>query len=137
MPRGSAMSKKTGNPKGRPKAPAKRPVGRPPGEAAAMKEYRTRMLNSPKSQKVLDVIFDAALDPDHKNQATAWTLILNRIAPVSAFEKDAGAGQRTSLKIEIKDVGGVTIAPESPEEAEEPGETIEALETEYTVKDHE
>ncbi len=130
------MSKKTGNPRGRPKKPAKRPVGRPPGEAAAMKEYRARMLNSPKSQKVLDTIFDAALDPEHKNQATAWTLIMNRIAPVSAFEKDAGAGQRTALKIEIKDVGGVTLSPE-PQDPQESGETIEALETSYEVKDHE
>jgi len=125
----------TGNPKGRPKTPPKRSVGRPKGEAGIMKEYRARMLNSPKSTKVLEAIFDAALDDEHKNQATAWTLIMNRIAPISSFEKDAGSGQRTALKIEIKDVGGVTLSP-GPQDPEEPREVIEALETTYEVTDH-
>ena len=74
---------------GRPKK-EKRGVGRPKGEDTVMKEYRARMLNSPKSKKVLNAIFDAALDDDHKHQAAAWKLIVDRIAPVSSFTESSG-----------------------------------------------
>ena len=47
-------------------------VGRPKGDAAIINEYKARMLASPKSKYVLDTIFDAALDNDHKNQAAAY-----------------------------------------------------------------
>ena len=47
-------------------------VGRPKGDATIINEYKARMLASPKSKRVLDTIFDAALDHDHKNQAAAW-----------------------------------------------------------------
>jgi hypothetical protein len=71
-----------------------RSVGRPKGEAAIINEYKLRMLNSPKSAKVLEAIYDAALNDEHKNQAAAWKLIVDRIVPVSAFEanKQAGGG---------------------------------------------
>ena len=55
-----------------------------------MKDYRLRMLRSPKSRKVLESIFDAALDDDHKHQAAAWKLIVDRIAPVSTFTEASG-----------------------------------------------
>jgi hypothetical protein len=66
--------------------------GRPKGDAAVINEYKARMLNSPKSRKVLDKIFEAALEDDHKHQAAAWKLIMDRIAPVSGFDKDATRG---------------------------------------------
>jgi hypothetical protein len=90
-----------------------------------MKEYRQRMLASPKSAKVLESIFDAALDDDHKNQAAAWKLIMDRVAPVSGFDKSAGGAARSSLKIEISGVPGVNIS--GSEEPEEP----EAFEAEF------
>ena len=46
--------------------------GRPPGDAAIINEYKARMLASPKSGKVMDAIFNAALDDEHKNQAAAF-----------------------------------------------------------------
>ena len=42
-------------------------IGRPKGDAGIINEYKARMLASPKSRKVLDSIFDAAMDDDHKN----------------------------------------------------------------------
>ena len=123
------VSKPTGNPKGRPKKAEKRSVGRPKGEASIIAEYRTRMLNSPRSAKVLDSIYDAALNDDHKHQAAAWKLVMDRIAPVSSFEKEAGSQVRQSMQIVVKDVGQVIVNEEPPEAP------IEAIETEYTVKD--
>ena len=40
----------------------KQPVGRPKGDASAVEEFKARLMNSPKSRKVLDAILDAALD---------------------------------------------------------------------------
>lgn len=74
-----------------------------------MRDYRERMLASPKSRKVLETIFDAALDDDHKNQAAAWKLIMDRIAPISGFDKSAGASGRASIRVEITGVPEVNI----------------------------
>ena len=94
------MTKPTGNPVGRPKKAAKKSVGRPKGEAGIMKDYRSRMLNSPKSPKVLDSIFAAALDDEHKHQAVAWKLIVDRIVPVAGFEGDS-KGAKGGIEIVI------------------------------------
>jgi len=62
-------------------------VGRPKGDASAIEEYKARMLASPKSREVMDSIFNAALNDDHKNQSAAWKLIVDRIMPLSYFER--------------------------------------------------
>ena len=69
------------------------------------------MLASPKSKKVLETIFDAALDNEHKNQAAAWKLVMDRILPVAAFEKDVvkDAG-RNAIQINITGVGTASVS---------------------------
>ena len=83
-------------------------VGRPKGDAATINEYKARMLASPKSRKVLDSILNAALDDDHKNQAAAWKLCMDRLLPVSYFEKDKLNGGSNAINISITGVGGET-----------------------------
>lgn len=83
--------------------------GRPKGDAAIINEYKARMLNSPKSRKVLDKIFDAALDDEHKHQAAAWKLVMDRVLPTAAFEKDVVKGNgKNAIQINITGVGGDT-----------------------------
>ena len=91
--------------------------GRPKGDAAIINEYKRRMLTSPKSRKVLESIFDAALNDDHKHQSAAWKLIVDRIVPVGAFEKDVvkGAG-KSAIQINITGVGGETTVVSNQEE---------------------
>ena len=85
-------------------------VGRPKGDAAIINEYKARMLASPKSRKVLETIFDAALDNDHKNQAAAWKLVMDRILPVGAFEKDVVKDSgRNAIQINITGVGTAEV----------------------------
>lgn len=85
-------------------------VGRPKGDAAIMNEYKSRMLASPKSKKVLQTIFDAALDDEHKNQAAAWKILVDRIAPVAMFEKEVvKEGGRNAIQINITGVGGADV----------------------------
>ena len=101
--------------------------GRPKGDAAIINEYKSRMLTSPKSRKVLESIFDAALNDDHKHQSAAWKLIVDRIVPVGAFEKDVvkGAG-KSAIQINITGVGGAeTTVVSNQEEAIDEGEIID------------
>jgi hypothetical protein len=92
-------------------------VGRPKGDAAVINEYKARMLASPKSRKVLDSIFDAALNDEHKNQAAAWKLVMDRILPVAAFEKDViKQGGKNSISINITGVGATSISSSSDNE---------------------
>ena len=83
--------------------------GRPAGERAIMDEYKARMLNSPKSVRVLEAIFDAALDPEHKAQSAAWKLIVDRIVPVSSFEQVKQGGGMPSISINISSLGQPVI----------------------------
>ena len=88
--------------------------GRPKGDAAIINEYKARMLSSPKSVKVLEAIFDAALDNDHKNQAAAWKLVMDRVLPTAAFEKDViKSGGKNSISINITGVGATSISSSS------------------------
>ena len=104
-----------------------RPVGRPKGDAGIINEYKARMLASPKSKKVLESIFDAALDDEHKNQAAAWKLVMDRILPVAAFEKDvAGNNGRNAISINITGVGETKIVSGQ--------DTDDAIEADYEQK---
>ena len=103
-------------------------IGRPKGDAAIMNEYKARMLASPKSTKVLETILNAALDDDHKNQAAAWKIVVDRMLPVGMFEKDVmQSGGKNSISINITGVGATSIvAAEEPTDDIIDGEIIDA-----------
>ena len=103
--------------------------GRPKGDASIMNEYKARMLNSPKSAKVLEAIFSAALDDEHKHQSAAWKLIMDRIAPSAMFEKEViqGAG-RNAIQINISGVGTAEVSSSSSQESSD-----DFIEGEYTT----
>jgi len=120
QPSTKVQRKKVGRPKSTTVAAQKKgnrnAVGRPKGDAAVINEYKARMLASPKSRKVLDSIFDAALNDEHKNQAAAWKLVMDRILPVAAFEKDViKSGGKNSISINITGVGATSISSTSEE----------------------
>lgn len=110
------QSKKTGNRVAR---------GRPPGDAAIINEYKARMLASPKSKHVLDKIFEAALEDEHKHQAAAWKIITDRIVPASYFDKDRLSGGRPSIDIRINVPHGSDISGDS-------SSGDDAIDAEYT-----
>ena len=95
-PKSEVEAKKAGN-RGK--------VGRPKGDASAINEMKARLLASPKSRKVLDAIVNAALDDEHKNQSAAWKLLMDRMLPVSYFDKDKEGGARPSVNITISGIG--------------------------------
>lgn len=110
------MTKPTGNKIGRPKKSditeikESRSVGRPKGTAAIINEYRDRMLMSPKSAKVLEAVFNAALQEGHPHQAAAWKLVLDRVAPLSAFDTTKGtSGAAPSISINITGLSSPSV----------------------------
>ena len=108
--------------------------GRPKGDAAIMNEYKARMLNSPKSRRVLESILDAALDDEHKNQSAAWKLVMDRILPAGMFEQEVSKGSgRNAIQINITGVGGDTqVISEGSNNSEG---SDDAFDGSYEVKD--
>jgi hypothetical protein len=84
--------------------------GRPKGDTAIMNEYKARMLASPKSAKVLEKVFEIALNDDHAGQMAAMKLVLDRIVPASTFDtaKGNGSGMPT-ISINISSFGQPVI----------------------------
>ena len=112
--------KKVGRPK---KSALKRPkgiIGRPKGDATIINEYKARMLASPKSAKVLEAIFNAALDDEHKHQASAWKLVMDRVAPTAAFEQEIiKGGGKSAIQINITGIGGASVASSTQDTQED------------------
>ena len=94
--------------------------GRPPKKAIdANTAGKARLLASPKSNKVVEAIFDAALDDNHKGQQAAWKLLMDRMMPVSMFEKEIdpnGGSARPVINISIGTVGGSIDMTQSNED---------------------
>jgi hypothetical protein len=82
-------------------------------QAAAMKEYRQRLLLHPSSPKLIEKLFSTALDDEAKNQAVAMKLLADRILPVAGFTSDGK--QNNQVQVNITGIG----APSEP-----PGVTI-------------
>lgn len=101
--------------------------GRPAGDKQIMDEFKQRMLTSPKSARVLEAIFDAALDPEHKAQSAAWKLIVDRIVPVSSFEQVKQGGGTPSITINVSGIGTPIIDAEEVQYDIEDVETKEEL----------
>ena len=67
------------------KTPVKR--GRPAGMRARQLELKQTLLEHPDVPKVLEKVVSAALDDEHKNQAVAQKILMDRILPKSTFEQ--------------------------------------------------
>ena len=111
-PKKSALAKKKPGGRGTP--------GRPKGDAAIMNEYKARMLSSPKSRKVLDKVFQVALEDGHKHQAACMKMVMDRIAPLSSFEADGKKGRGASgINITITNTGSTSIDGTSTDDIQE------------------
>mgnify|MGYP003114426658 CR=1 FL=1 len=90
-----------------PKAPAGKRRGRPPGQYAAQLAMQEMMYNHPDKERVINEVFRAALDQDHKNQAAAMKIVTDRLVPVSGFEKLRGS---SAVQINISTVGEPSVS---------------------------
>lgn len=111
------IKRKAGRPK-KGEIVAKKPknrgvVGRPAGDKAIMDEYKARMLASPKSSRVLEKVFEIALNDEHSGQMAAMKLVLDRIVPASAFDTAKGSnGSAPQISINITGLTSPTVQAE-------------------------
>ena len=89
--------------------------GRPAGMRARQLELKQTLLEHPDVPKVIETVIRTALDDNHKNQTAAQKILMDRMLPISTFEK--AVDNREKINIVIN-----TIRPEK--EAIE-GEVIE------------
>lgn len=101
-------------PKGKPGRPKKElieskrkpgKVGRPAGDAYRIQELKARLLATT-GDKVIDKIVSIAMTDGHPVQSAALKMCIDRVLPISYFEKDKNSGARPSVNITITGVGG-------------------------------
>jgi len=83
-------------------------VGRPKGMRTAIKKLEERLLDANRIDRVIDSIVKAACDDENKNQAAAWKIIMDRMAPMSHYDKNK-LGDRPMININVTTAGGTTI----------------------------
>jgi len=86
----------------------KQVAGRPKGMRTAIKKLEERLLDANRIDKVIDSIVRAACDDENKNQAAAWKLIMDRMAPMSHYDKNK-LGDRPMININVTTAGETTI----------------------------
>ncbi len=86
-------------------------------QAAAIKEYRQRLLLHPGSPKLIDKLFSTAFDDEHKNQAVAMKILSDRVLPSAGFTFDGKSNNQVSINITglNESPAGVTISGTSGE----------------------
>lgn len=97
--------------------------GRPPGDAARINEFKARLLAT-SGDKVINKVIQIAQDDEHPGQMAALKMCMDRVLPLSYFEKDKTTGGRNAISITITGVGGDTTIVGSDDKAEE-GEIID------------
>ena len=105
--------------------------GRPPGEAARIKEFYARLLST-SGDKVVQTVLRKALDDDDKDQVACLKMCIDRLLPMSYFEKEKGSG-RNAVNITISGIGGSTVIESegTNEDFEDVSDTSLDEDTEY------
>ena len=77
--------------------------------AKAIHALKSEMMGSQRLSHVLNKIMDAALDDEHKHQAAAWKIVMDRALPQTVFEQEVSKGQtRNAIQINISTMGQST-----------------------------
>ena len=86
--------------------------GRPPEIRVAQLELQEKLYNRPDNHKVIETIYRAALDDNHKNLAAAQKLLMDRMLPISVCYKNADIREKITINIssvEIHDSGETLV----------------------------
>jgi hypothetical protein len=68
-------------------------------------ELKQTLLEHPDVPKVIETVIRAALDDNHKNQTAAQKILMDRMLPISTFEKIVDSREKINIVIN-------TIRPE-------------------------
>ena len=98
---------KMGRPRKEDLKKAKLPMGRPKNDTGRLAEFKQRLLGTSGSA-VIEKIIQIGQNDDHPGQMAALKMAMDRILPLSMFEKDA-KGQRNAIQINITGIGEAKI----------------------------
>ena len=73
--------------------------GRPAGIRARQLQIKQMLLGHSDVPKVTETAIRAALDDNHKNQAAAQKILMERILPICTFEKAADSREEINIAI--------------------------------------
>ena len=73
--------------------------GRPQGMRAIQLDLQEQLYNHPDNHKVIETIYRAALDDNHKNQAAAQKLLMDRMLPISVCDKNADIREKIIINV--------------------------------------
>jgi len=73
--------------------------GRPPGMRAAQLDIQRRLIEHPDRGKVVEAVYRIALDDEHKHQAAAMKLLMDRMLPISICDKNADIKEKITINI--------------------------------------
>ena len=104
---GAKPKAKMGRPRKEDLKKAKAPIGRPKNDTGRLAEFKQRLLGTSGSA-VIEKIIQIGQDDDHPGQMAALKMAMDRILPLSMFEKDA-KGQRNAIQINITGIGEAKI----------------------------
>ena len=79
------------------KTPVKR--GRPAGMRARQLELKQTLLEHPDVPAVIETVVRTALDETHKNQTAAQKILMDRILPISTFDRETDFKERINITI--------------------------------------
>ena len=79
------------------KSPVKR--GRPVEMRARQLELKQTLLEHPDVPNMLEKVVRTALDDNYKNQAVAQKLVMDRLLPISTFEKTVDSCEKINIVI--------------------------------------
>jgi|TARA_B110000495_G_C22639366_1_gene379717 hypothetical protein len=82
-------------------------IGRPKGDAARINELKARLLAT-SGDKVISKVIEIALEDGHPVQSAALKMCMDRVLPISYFDKKNDTGGRNAVSITITGVGGDT-----------------------------
>ena len=76
-----------------------KPRGRPAGMRARQLELKQTLLEHPDVPTVIETVVRTALDETHKNQTAAQKILMDRILPISTFNKGTDFKERINITI--------------------------------------
>ena len=78
--------------------------GRPAGMRATQLDIQRKLYEHPDREKVIETIYRAALDDNHKNQAAAQKLLMDRMLPISVCDKNADIREKITINIRSAEI---------------------------------
>ena len=67
-------------------------------------DLQEQLYNHPDNHKVIETIYRAALDDNHKNQAAAQKLLMDRMLPISVCYKNADIREKITINISSAEI---------------------------------